>query len=295
MISRRKILFSLKSLTRGESRFGNLSKFLPKEILTYFGILTRSPVKVLDDKFLFEKFVKEATNREPLNSLDLYVEELLNNNEMKTHCQKVFRNYKNEREKNISWENMISTKSHLVVFYYALIREVKPFSILETGTASGSATKFLLLALQKNNYGSLTSIDLPPIEGKLTMGMTLSRENIGYWIPDSCKKFWNYIEGDAKEILNEKLISAKTDLFIHDSLHSASHMAFEYRVARNILKPDAIILSDDVLYWNDSFYDFCREHNLKGYSPISNPNFGMCINKYDKSEIEYSQLAKFNN
>ena len=43
-------------------------------------------------------------------------------------------------------------------------------------------------------------------------------------------------------ILNEKLISTKTDFFIHDSQHSPSHMAFEYRVARNIIKPDAIIL-----------------------------------------------------
>ena len=73
---------------------------------------------------------------------------------MKIHCQKVFNKYKNEREKNISWENMISSKSHCVIFYYALIREIRPFSILETGTATGSATKFLLLALQKNNYGS---------------------------------------------------------------------------------------------------------------------------------------------
>ena len=100
------------------------------------------------------------------------------------------------------------------MIYYALIRELKPKLIVETGTASGSMTSFILSALSKNKTGKLISIDLPPQKNKMTMNFSLKRNDIGYWIPEEYKKRWVYISSDAKTKLLEICSKNKVDYFI---------------------------------------------------------------------------------
>ena len=73
------------------------------------------------------------------------------------------------------------------------------------------------------------------------------------------------------------------NFFIHDSLHTRTHMMFEYAVARALMKPNSIIASDDIL-WNNIFDDFLKAHNLIGYSPNCNPNIGVTVNDFDSFE-----------
>ena len=75
------------------------------------------------------------------------------------------------------------------------------------------------------------------------------------------------------------------DVFIHDSLHTRTHMVFEYAVARALLRPGALILSDDVL-WNNGFDDFLMLNELTGYAPFCNSNIAGVMNCFDAFETE---------
>ena len=102
-------------------------------------------------------------------------------------------------------------------------------------------------------------------------------------------------DGDAKQILPIFLASENVDFFVHDSLHSHIHMAFEYRTAINLMPKDSIILSDDVLFFNTAFHCFCKEHSLKGFSPLENLNSGVLLNRFSPEEEQYSGPSEVGN
>ncbi len=172
-----------------------------------------------------------------------------------------------------------------VVNYYALIRETKPKVVIETGTASGSLTSWVLSAMHKNEQGKVISIDIPAEKGKLVMSSTISPDRVGFLIPHTYRDRWEYHAGDAKELLPKLLIENDVDIFIHDSLHTRTHMLFEYNCARALMRPNTIIISHDIL-WNKAFFSFTQSHNLKGLSCISDPNLGLTVNNFDSYEEE---------
>jgi predicted O-methyltransferase YrrM len=183
------------------------------------------------------------------------------------------------------WNQRVTSFPGNVAIYYALVRELKPDLIVETGTATGSMTSYILAALNRNQNGRLISLDLPPVSGKLTMDLSLPQEEVGYWIPNAYKERWTYLPGDSKVTLPRVMADEKVDFFIHDSLHTRTHMLFEYSVARALMPQGAIIASDDVL-WNNSFDDFLMMNRLTGWAPNSNPNLAITINEFDKLETE---------
>lgn len=186
-------------------------------------------------------------------------------------------------KKYSNWEDRVNRVIGGICIYYGIVRELKPQVIVETGTATGSMTSFLLAALHENKQGKLISIDLPPVEGKLTMDITVPRESVGLYIPEQYRDRWTYMPGDAKVLLPQVMVKENVDMFIHDSLHTTTHMAFEYAVARALMRENTLIASDDIL-WNRSFFDFLDTHDLQGYAPSTNPNIGVCINKFDEFE-----------
>jgi hypothetical protein len=191
------------------------------------------------------------------------------------------------RKRNISkyasWDQRIDRLTGNIALYYALVRELRPSVVVETGTATGSMTSLLLAALHRNGQGKLISIDLPAVAGKLSMDIDVSESDTGYWIPQSYRERWSYRKGDAKILLPRVLTEEKVDFFIHDSLHSTSHMAFEYAVARALMPVNGIIMSDDIL-WNPSFDSFAKLNRLIAYAPIGNPNIGALVNKFTPDE-----------
>ncbi|MDP6427366.1 MAG: class I SAM-dependent methyltransferase [Rhodospirillales bacterium] len=171
------------------------------------------------------------------------------------------------------------------VVFYALAREMKPKVIVETGTSYGGGTMFLLAAIHKNGIGRVLSIDIPPSEGALTMEFSLARSKIGSFIPEFLKAPWEYLEGDAKLLLPRVLAEEDADMFIHDSLHTATHMAFEFAVARALMRHKTLIATDDLL-WNIAFDSFLATHQLTGYASIDYPNTGVTVNLFSEEERE---------
>lgn len=150
------------------------------------------------------------------------------------------------------------------VIYYALVRLLKPSIILETGVCDGLSSRFLLLAMERNGHGVLHSIDLPNQDVDLGHGArqrdVLSADRrTGWLVPDTLRARWHLHLGDAKELLPELLQKIeKIDIFIHDSLHTYTHMLLEYRTAWPYIRPGGLLLSDDT-DWNSAFEDFARE------------------------------------
>jgi len=185
--------------------------------------------------------------------------------------------------KYASWDQRIERLTGNIGLYYALVRELRPTVVVETGTATGSMTSLLLAALHRNAHGKLISIDLPAVAGKLSMDIDVTESETGYWIPQGYRDRWDYRKGDAKVLLPRVLVEERVDFFIHDSLHSTSHMAFEYAIARALMPENAVIMSDDIL-WNPSFDAFAKLNGLKAYAPIGNPNIGALVNKFGAEE-----------
>lgn len=146
---------------------------------------------------------------------------------------------------------------------YLIVRALRPRIVIETGVANGVTSTMILLALNKNKFGNLYSIDwsVNKIKSKRKATQLPSGKNIGWLVPDKLKERWVVSFGDAK-ILLPKLISEikECDVFLHDSDHSYGHMMFEFETIYPVLKK--ILLSDDISR-NNAFDEFSSRYDLK--------------------------------
>lgn len=132
-------------------------------------------------------------------------------------------------------------------YIYSTIRRVKPKIVMETGIDRGTSTTYILLALQKNGYGKLISVD--------------KDVDVGQLVPSELKIFWEQKVGKTCDILPTLNIN-DIDIFLHDSLHTYDNMLFEYRWAYPRLKDSGLLLSHDI-GTNNSMYDFAKEIGKK--------------------------------
>jgi hypothetical protein len=153
--------------------------------------------------------------------------------------------------------------------YYAVVRKMKPEAVVETGVCNGVSTLSVLLALCKNERGTLYSIDYPlradesleefrqeTFEGYGGAAIPSDKEP-GWIIPDQLRTRWNLTLGKSQRELPKLVTELGTlDLFVHDSEHSHPCMMFEYELAYEWLSDGGMILSDDIT-WNDAFSVFC--------------------------------------
>lgn len=255
----------------------NLCPFFVFKRLQHFLVKNHT---IYDSQNYFSRAM-ELVSINPRQTFEFYKMELLSNEPLKrTYLQalnagKISHKYK-------TYELRCENAAH-IVNYYALIRELKPKVVVETGTAKGSMTSWVLAALEKNGIGKLISIDIPSEEGKLTMGLSVYKKDTGLLIPKEYHAQWHYIAGDAKLYLPKVLSENEVDVFIHDSLHTRTHMLYEYNVARALMKPEAVIISDDIL-WNNAYFSFISSHKLTSIGCISNPNLALTINVFDDFE-----------
>ena len=122
---------------------------------------------------------------------------------------------------------------------YLLVRAAQPQVVVETGVLYGASSAAILAALERNGQGELYSIDLgnPPHEPPHD-----------FFIPRRLQERWQLILGDSKDELPPLLDRLGTvDLFHHDSLHTDTHMRWEYATAWRHLSPQGVLSSDDVL------------------------------------------------
>ncbi len=192
-----------------------------------------------------------GTNQEEfedeIKELDEYVDNFLNKLESKKYPSK---------EKPYPIDYSINSDSRK--FLYILCRIMKPENIIETGVAYGLSSIYILKALNKNNFGTLHSIDS-------VFRPWQERNMIGSIIPDELRKRWSFNFGSSNDRLQEVFNDINNvQIFIHDSLHTYKNMMFEFNCAEKNLGKDGIIISDDVLD-NDAFFDFTNQKRLENY------------------------------
>lgn len=171
---------------------------------------------------------------------------------------------------------------------YAIIRELKPSIVVETGVCNGFSSLVTLLAMEKNRHGHLYSIDYP-YRSDISLqefrdetfenygGASIPKDKEPGWIiPERLRNRWSLREGKSQKQLCHlsSELSSPPELFIHDSEHSYPCMMFEYEWANTWIESGGVIISDDIS-WNDSFKVFTEERSLE--SQKISENFGYML------------------
>lgn len=149
---------------------------------------------------------------------------------------------------------------------YTSLRVTKPKVVVETGTAAGASSLYIMSALAKNGAGVLHSIDA-----------TKDRTNVGRLVPDHLRENYNLYAGNSLEVLDEIFgEDSIIDFFLHDSLHTYEHMQAEFEWAWRHAKGQSILCSHDVLMGN-VWNHFVKRHRISKSGIIK--NFGVCVVK----------------
>ena len=192
-----------------------------------------------------ERFLAQITG-ERVSRIREFIDEPAHTPEFLRHvseCEKTF------RTTSIESADLYAKK---VLIQYAIVRALRPETIVETGVASGVSSAHVLLALHKNRQGTLHSVEI----GDSTY-LPVGHEP-GWVVPDWLRGRWKFHLGDARQILPQLMRELPSlDLFTHDSLHTYDHMTFEFEQAFPFLRPGGILIADDAL-WNEAFWDFAR-------------------------------------
>lgn len=163
-----------------------------------------------------------------------------------------------------------SVSTETGVRLYALIRDHEPQTLVETGVCNGVSTLYQLAALEKNGHGTLYSIDYP---FQADQSLQEFREQTyddfggaqipadkppGWIIPDDLREHWTLTEGKSQRELPKLLAELDgIDWFLHDSEHSVPCMMMELELAWEWLRPDGLIVVDDIS-WTTAFDEFAE-------------------------------------
>lgn len=130
----------------------------------------------------------------------------------------------------------------------------RPEVVIETGVAHGVTSRVVLEALSQNDLGHLWSIDLPfPFDRGL-------HGDTGVAVAESCRPRWSYLEGTSSQRMPPLTAEVgHLEMFIHDSLHTASNTLFEMEQADSVMSPSGVMLIDDIGS-HDAFPAFARRH-----------------------------------
>jgi predicted O-methyltransferase YrrM len=144
---------------------------------------------------------------------------------------------------------------------YFTSRYLRPRVVVETGVAYGLTSTYILQALAQNGLGELYSIDLPPLA-------TEAERHVGCLIPSELRARWTLKLGPARKLLPEALKQiAYADMFVCDSLHTYSHMKWEFETALRSLRPGGVIISDDI-EGNRAFEEITRHPSIASWVAI---------------------------
>lgn len=141
-------------------------------------------------------------------------------------------------------------------FLYVLVRLTSPEIVVETGIYDGLSASYILAALDQNDRGQLTSIDVNDPE---VLPTDLEDPDAGWVVPDHLRPRWDRRFGDSKDILPEVVVEYDVDFFIHDSLHEYDHMRFEYETVVPAMSEGDVFVSDNV-FFSTAFEEFAATH-----------------------------------
>lgn len=119
---------------------------------------------------------------------------------------------------------------------YALVRALRPASVLELGVNHGASSTHLLAALDANGSGKLTSVDI--------------WGGAGYAIPDALKPQANLVYADALEAITA-LDDASVDFVFEDLLHGDEQTRLIIEALQPKLTPGAVVVHHDSEHGDD--------------------------------------------
>lgn len=128
-----------------------------------------------------------------------------------------------ELTRRVRWRFDTKRRLHLGrrVLWYALVRQLRPRLVVESGIQEGLGTLVLLRALERNGAegadGRLLSID--PLVGA------------GWLVPERLRARWSLVTARSEEGLAPALEGASVDLFLSDSGGSYERELGEYEAA----------------------------------------------------------------
>lgn len=178
-------------------------------------------------------------------------------------------------EQRIREEHRRAGRPHYAQFrgpfeLYALVRLLEPDHIIETGVSSGVSSAHFLLGIRRNRRGTLHSIDLPLPQRGTRFGARESPVAIppgrssGWAMPKELRSGWDLRLGTSQTLLPrlvEELPSV--GIFLHDSLHTPSHLTFELTTVRPKLVPGAVVMADNTVWTGEAFPRFARAVGAK--------------------------------
>jgi predicted O-methyltransferase YrrM len=166
-------------------------------------------------------------------------------------------------------ENSSSDYNAASRLLYHCTRIHKPTIIVETGVLDGFSSAFWLKGLHDNGFGHLYSIDLPArlkthaSSEHMAFNALPAGLDPGWIVPDYLRDRFSLRLGSSRDLLQPLLQElGQIDLFFHDSLHTNDYMLWEYETVQPYLKPNGLLVSDDV-FWNAAFLSFTRRENMR--------------------------------
>jgi cephalosporin hydroxylase len=122
---------------------------------------------------------------------------------------------------------------------YALVRALRPATVLETGVAYGVSSSFIAQALSVNGEGELHSVDRPAVQPGV-------EDYIGALVPERLRSRWTLHRGTSRRLLPHLLPEiGGVSLFVHDSQHTYRNVTWELRTVTPHLTRSAAVLVDD--------------------------------------------------
>lgn len=136
---------------------------------------------------------------------------------------------------------------------YALVRLQQPRHVVEVGVSSGVSSAYLLRALERNDRGTLHSVDLPKAEvprpgkppNRYGSWSIPSGRSSGWAVPFALKKRWDLRIGNKRDVLPflaEDL--DRVDLFLYDVPHGDPEAFHEFTCIDQRFHPGSVALVD---------------------------------------------------
>jgi predicted O-methyltransferase YrrM len=123
---------------------------------------------------------------------------------------------------------------------YALIRALKPDSVLELGTYHGCSATHILAALKANGKGTLVCVD--------NGSNAPYAPAIGHLIPDELRDIVTLIDRDVVEYVQDTTQSY--DFIFEDAMHSPAQVEAIWSAAvRGLLNPGGVMVSHDAMHF----------------------------------------------
>jgi hypothetical protein len=153
---------------------------------------------------------------------------------------------------------------------YAIVRLLRPEHIVEAGVSSGVSSAHFLAALRRNHRGRLHSIDLPTRQrgptlraGEPATALPPGLDS-GWSVPEALRDRWDLRTGPSEKLLPALMDEiGSVDLFLHDDLHTPTHLTFELETVRPRLRPGAVVLADNTDWTGDAFPRFARSLGVR--------------------------------